>query len=132
MATNTADYYLEATLRAKKDVKVYSNPVNGKLLRDCPVDSIVGKIKSYVQSGGYVWWQLYEGGFVKHEAGAFDPTLAETSSQGFDDKLKKGELSASFGLDSVWISLKSLPTAVLVIGGGLILFFVVLPMFRRR
>ena len=81
----TADYYIDATLRAKEPVKIYSSTDHAKkvLIKEVQKGSIVGEVFSWVKdSAGDLWWQLKEGGFVQHAPGRFDPALATNSSSG--------------------------------------------------
>lgn len=81
MENKTADYYLDATLRAKKPVSIYNAP-GGTIIKTVAPDSIVGEIYSYVSRGTDLFWQLKEGGFVKHEKGKFDAQTADLTSSG--------------------------------------------------
>lgn len=89
---NDASYYLDAQLRALKPGTVHSY-ANGPVTREYDTGSIVGEIFSWVTRDGEVWWQLKEGGFVKHEKGKFDPRIAQDTSQGKASDL----LSDAFG-----------------------------------
>lgn len=134
ITSDSASYYMEATLQALVDgIKVYSSP-GGKLLRTVNKNSIVGKIMSYVVSGDDVWWELYEGGFVKHGKGLFNPTLAKSSSEGADYDMKeallKGSSLNSIDFDLFGSAFKKLPGIVLLVGGGLLLLWL-FSFFRR-
>jgi hypothetical protein len=75
----TADKFLDATLVALKDGMVYQS-ADGKFKRAYEKNSVVGEVFSWVDRPSGVWWNLKEGGWVKHEAGKFDMKRAENSS----------------------------------------------------
>lgn len=93
MATLASDY-IDAQLKALKPGQVLSRP-GGSVLRSYDTGAIVGEIYSYkTDETGAVWWQLKEGGFVKHEEGKFDPRIAkDTSSQTRIDAAKNAGFS---------------------------------------
>lgn len=119
----TADYYLNATLKAKVDgIKVYSGANSGSVIRTCSKGSIVGEIFSYVMVGSDVWWDLKEGGFVKHGTGLFDATLAQTTSEGYDDQTVKNAQSAFPDFFGGIPSFASLEKGGMVLLGLVVLF----------
>lgn len=80
-----ADYYLGSWLVAKKPVTIYSSP-NGNVIGTRSPGQNVGRIYSYVNRDGDLYWQLEgesgngTGGFVKHSPGAFDSSIAFDTS----------------------------------------------------
>ncbi len=78
--------FVGSWLVAKKLINIYSSP-GGAVIGTRNPGQTVGRIYSYVDKYGNLWWQLEgtgggNGGFVKHETGAFDQNIAVgTSSQ---------------------------------------------------
>lgn len=93
----TADYYIDATLEALVPVTVYSSP-GGTVLRKVEPGSIVGEIYSWVQRDGDLWWQIKEGGFVKHGKGVFNMKRAELTSRGKQEEILKAAREGSSAL----------------------------------
>jgi hypothetical protein len=87
----SAAYFLDAELKALEPGKVYNYP-NGTVIRSYEAGSIVGEVFSWVMRGDILWWQLKEGGFVSHQKGKFDATIAKNTSQGKADEI----LTAAF------------------------------------
>ena len=94
--------FLDATLVAKKPVIVYTSP-RGEYLRQAQTGSIVGEIYSWVELGNDIYWQLKEGGFVKHSIGAFDANKAKVTSSQYKEDLNKklGDTSTPFDMDII-------------------------------
>jgi|SRR3972149_1241220 len=93
----SAAYYIGSWLVAKRPINVYSSTItNGivaqKIIKTIPTGGNVGRVFSYVSKPDSLWWQLEgasgngTGGFVKHETGAFDNTIALDTSSGKEHK----------------------------------------------
>lgn len=125
--TNTADYFINATLRALKPGKIFKSP-GGALFKEFQDQQIVGEVFSYVERKDGVWWQLKEGGFVKHETGLFNPSLAKNTSQGntysMIDRATNGSQVLSF-LDDIPLVMSRLGKLAI----GAILIFIGWQMF---
>lgn len=130
--SKTADYFLNAQLKALIPGKVFTSP-GGALKREYEKDSIVGEVFSWVKRGTVVWWQLKEGGFVEHQPGKFDPKMATNTSQGKESEIKSFVNSSdmfSF-LDSIPVLMSRITKLVVMA----ILIFIgwqfVWPFFKR-
>lgn len=85
----TADYYFDSTLYSLIPGEIVTNP-GGMVKRAFGKGEIVGEILSYVDRPDGLYWQLKEGGFVKHAPGKFDMKKAESTGIGKQDEIKKG------------------------------------------
>jgi hypothetical protein len=83
----TADRFIGSWLMAKKPISIYDRP-GGSVINIRKYGENVGRVFSFVNRDGSVWWQLEggsgngTGGWVKHEKGAFDQGIAEKTSSG--------------------------------------------------
>ena len=83
-----ASYYLDSTLVARKPVTVFDLPsVTSKVIKQYPKGVNVGVIQSYVLRDGELWWEVnwFSGkhqGWVKHDVGLFNKSIAEASGSG--------------------------------------------------
>ncbi len=78
----TASNYYGSWLIAKKPINIYSSP-GGTIEAVRNTGQTIGRIYSHVTRNGEVWWMLYnDGGFVKHEKGAFDTSIVNTTASG--------------------------------------------------
>jgi hypothetical protein len=103
----TANYYLDATLRAVQPVDVLNHP-GGTIIRTVEPGSIVGKIFSWVQRNGTLWWQL-EGSqseFVEHAPGRFDAQMAAYTGRGkeFERMVVSDAWSAKIVTAAKWLA----------------------------
>lgn len=80
----TADKYINGTLKALKDGEIYNSP-DGAIKSIYQRGSIVGEIFSWVEKPSGVWWQLKEGGYVKHAPGKFDADMVEKTAQNYNE-----------------------------------------------
>ncbi len=98
-----ADYYIGSWLIAKKPVNIYSSP-GGTLIGAVTMGKNIGRIASFISRNGQLWWQLEagtsavpghsgNGGFVKHEIGAFEMGVALGTASGAEHEAKVDELN---------------------------------------
>lgn len=86
-AVKDAGYYVNSELRAKKQMYITSAP-NGTKLRSVAPGEYVGKIYSYLNRDGKLYWQLAgksgngDGGFVENVPGAFDTQILVATASG--------------------------------------------------
>lgn len=90
MAGKPASYFIGSWLTALQPVTIYSNASTNNPIKKLQSGDIVGRIVSYVESNGKIWWMLEgERGFVEHGPGRFDSAVALETSSGkeHDEKI---------------------------------------------
>jgi len=92
--------YIGSWLVAKRNVNIYNYPGGAVIATRFPSQNI-GRIYSYKDYYGTLYWQLEgtgagngTGGWVKHEIGAFDSTIAMDTGSGKEHDAHVAELDA--------------------------------------
>lgn len=100
--SKSAEYFLDATLVARKPVTLYQSPSDtAPVLKKFTKGENVGKIQSWVVRDGQVWWDVnwFSGkhaGWVKHVPGLFTEEIIEQTASGKtheDTVAKQNELT---------------------------------------
>lgn len=110
-----ADYYIGSQLYALTNIPIYSSP-NGTLKTTRTKGTFVGTIYSWIRRDGYVWWQLTDGGFVKHAPGIFDVQIAGQTASGKAHEEKMQTLGKD---DAVTETVSNIGSGIANLGSGL-------------
>lgn len=134
---------IDGNLYALKPISVFNKP-DGTVLKTVPKGAFVGKVYSYVQKDGSVWWQLNDlKSFVKHTPDSFDLSKLKQSVEAVkvakqveimkkvEDRLASNTnplyttgKSLEKGLDSILPDFKSITTILYVVLGIIVISMV--------
>lgn len=91
-AITKASDYIGSWLVAKKPISIFDYP-GGTVVTIRKAGENVGRIYSYLERDGAIWWQLEGNGFVKHGVGSFDTGIAMGTGSGAQHQATIDELN---------------------------------------